>query len=179
MIWTIFAILGIAFYLFGTYLDFSASVKQPYYGVGEGNKFLDDKDGRFNLKKACIVYGVVLAAIIAGWFYHPAFPIVLGFAIGTLGTALGLNNRKQFQYKRGQQITFLTTLAELQRDGIDTSYHFLKLEPAILRNGRLYYKLFRWIWLPSTEATKSTDKYDLRERLKALALRDKREWFPK
>lgn len=177
--WDYTAIAAMGLFFLGTYLDFSSSIMQPFYGVGEGNKFLDDANGQFNLKKALIVYALWFAVGVAAWFYHPFATTIWLLMPAVKGIVLGLNNRKQFRYKRNElQTPFLENVQKDLVNGVDTSHWFLKLNTT-LRNGRLWFDLFRWVSVPSTEQNIEANKYVLRLHVEALAKQPKSQWFPK
>lgn len=163
-----------AFVIFAA-LDFSVSVKFPYYGLQEANKLFRDDYRNFSLKKGVIVTAIPFAAAIILWiFLHPiAGAILVAPALAKIAF-LYFDNVKAMRNRRKEQIAKLRELRGLVADGADTSYFWARLNIE-MHIDHTAYVLFRWIGVGLGPDWPGR----LRPIIEDLSQKPESEWFEK
>ena len=160
-----------AFYVFARYRDISTSVKTSwYYGLDESNPLWRDKDGEFSSTKNIIASAAVLAgsAIVGGFLsdWWQGTPLMIIWGVASMIVASG--NDHKAKVNRQKQIDFLNYI----KDGGDKNW-----PNPIIRNGKFFFPLFHWLWVPSTGDI-AADISAASTRVFALSQKPQSEWFP-
>jgi hypothetical protein len=173
---TAFIIVAVAYWAARGFDMYSSTSTAWYYGLKESNKLSRNKDGEFDLKKNILLTG--------GWFLLSS---VIGFATHNWGAGYALlvlgvpaslmlaySNFHKAKKNRAKQIAFLSRL----RADPEGLHDFSEAGPYIIRNGKGFFQLFHWLWLPEANMMQPQQMGEVSAKIVNLATRvPEGQWF--
>jgi hypothetical protein len=159
-----------ALYVAARWDDIISSLKTAwYYGLEESNKLWRDADGEFNAFKNIIASAVpILIALLVDAFGNTWQGVFIYLPIAVASAIVARDNLHKAADNRQHQIAFLRGI----KDGGSLAF-----PPLIYRNGKAFFGLFHWLYVPQT-GDLNADISAASSKLFALAQKSEETWFP-